>query len=39
MKNFLHHFEYNESGLNVKDIKKSNQKKKALYNYSVDQKG
>ena len=38
MKNFLHHFEYNESGLNVKDIENLIKNKKALYNYSVDQK-
>jgi len=38
MKNFLHHFEYENSGLNVDDIKKLIHEKKALYNYNVDQR-
>ena len=38
MKNFLHHFEYENSGLNVEDIQKINKRKKPLYNYNVDQR-
>ena len=38
MKNFLHHFEYENSGLNVGDIEKLVKEKKPLYNYSVDQR-
>ena len=38
MKNFLHHFEYENSGLKVDDVKKLVEEKKALYNYSVDQR-
>ena len=38
MKNFLHHFEYENSGLKVEDIQKLIKEKKALYNYSADQR-
>ena len=38
MKNFLHHFEYENSGIKIKDIEKLVKEKKALYNYSVDQR-
>ena len=38
MKNFLHHFEYNNSGLDVNDIRKLIQEKKALYNYKADKR-
>ena len=38
MKNFLHHFEYEKSGLGVKEIEKLIKEKRALYNYSVDQR-
>ena len=38
MKNFLHHFEYNNSGLNVNEIRKLIQEKKALYNYNADKR-
>ena len=38
MKNFLHHFEYEKSGLKTKDIEKLIVEKKALYNYSADQR-
>ena len=38
MKNFLHHYEYNKSGLKPEDIDKLIKEKKALYNYSVDQR-
>jgi len=38
MKNFLHHFEYENSGLKVEDVKKLVKEKRALYDYSVDQR-
>ena len=37
MKNFLHHHEYEKSGIKIEDIKKLILEKKALYNYGVDQ--
>ena len=38
MKNFLHHFEYEKSGINTEIIKKLINEKKALYDYSKDQR-
>ena len=38
MKNFLHHYEYEKSGLNTLHIEKLIKNKKALYNYSDDQR-
>ena len=38
MKNFLHHYEYENSGLNPKSIEKLIKQKKALYNYDADQR-
>ena len=38
MKNFLHHFEYSNSGLNVSDISKLIEEKRALYNYNADKR-
>ena len=38
MKSFLHHYEYENSGLNSENIKKLIKEKKALYNYNVDQR-
>ena len=38
MTNFLHHYEYQNSGLNSEDIKKLIERKKALYNYAADQR-
>ena len=38
MKNFLHHLEYSESGLDSASISKMIKDKKILYNYKVDQK-
>ncbi len=38
MKNFLHHFEYENSGLGVEDIEKLVKERKPLYDYSVDQR-
>ena len=36
MKNFLHHLEYEESGLGIKDLKKIMAEKKVFYNHSAD---
>ncbi len=38
MKNFLHHLEYEESGLNVKDVKKIIEEKKIFYDHSADKR-
>ena len=38
MRNFLHHFEYERSGLDPKMIEKLIKNKKALYNYNADQR-
>ena len=38
MKNFLHHLEYEESGLNVDDVKKIITEKKVFYNHNADKK-
>ena len=38
MKNFLHHYEYEDSGLNSQNIEKFIRDKKALYDYSADQR-
>ena len=36
MKNFLHHLEYEESGLGIKDLKRIMAEKKVFYNHSAD---
>ena len=38
MKSFLHHFEYENSGLNSEKIENLIKNKKTLYNYSADQR-
>ena len=38
MKNYLHHLEYEESGLNISDIKKIISKKEVLYDLAIDSK-
>jgi beta-1,4-mannosyl-glycoprotein beta-1,4-N-acetylglucosaminyltransferase len=38
MKNFLHHLEYEESGIDVEDIKKIVNEKKVFYDHSADKK-
>ena len=38
MKNFLHHLEYEESGLGVEDVKKIVSEKKVFYDHSADKK-
>jgi len=39
MKNFLHHLEYEKSGLKIDDLKKMRDEKRIIYNHSIDQKG
>ncbi len=36
--NFAHHYEYEESGLNIKDIKKLIDEKRVMYDHNVDKK-
>ena len=38
MKNFLHHLEYEESGLRIEDVKKIIEEKKVFYDHSADKK-
>ena len=38
MRNFLHHLEYEESGMKITDVKKSILEKKIIYNYFADSK-
>jgi len=38
MKNFLHHLEYEESGLNVDDVKEIIEQKKVFYDHSADKR-
>ena len=38
MKNFLHHLEYEESGLNIEDVAKIVKEEKVFYNHSADKK-
>ena len=38
MKNFLHHLEYEESGLGIQDVKKIISEKKVFYNHQADKK-
>ena len=37
--NFAHHYEFEESGLDLKDIKKLIKEKRVMYDHNVDQKG
>ena len=37
--NFAHHYEYEESGLQLDDIKKLIKEKRVMYDHNVDQKG
>ena len=39
LSNFLHHVDYQNSGLNLTDLKKLMKEKKIMYNHSVDKKG
>ena len=38
MRNFLHHLEYEESGLNTDDVKKIIEQKKVFYDHSADKR-
>ena len=37
--NFAHHYEYEESGLKINDLKKLIDEKRVMYDHNVDQKG
>ena len=37
--NFAHHYEYEESGLKINDLKKMIAEKRSIYDHNVDQKG
>ena len=37
--NFAHHYEYEESGLQIDDLKKLIEEKRVMYDHNVDQKG
>tara|TARA_B100001057_G_scaffold28048_1_gene25782 strand:+ start:168 stop:1037 length:870 start_codon:yes stop_codon:yes gene_type:complete len=37
--NFAHHYEYEESGLNIEDLKKLIKQKRVAYDHNIDQKG
>jgi len=37
--NFAHHYEYEESGLNIQNLKKLIAEKRVMYDHNVDQKG
>ena len=37
--NFAHHYEFEESGLQIEDLKKLISEKRAMYDHTVDQKG
>jgi len=37
--NFAHHYEFEESGLKIKDLKKLISEKKVMYDHNIDQKG
>ena len=37
--NFAHHYEYEESGLNINDLKKLIEEKRVMYDHNIDQRG
>ena len=37
--NFAHHYEYEESGLNLDNLKKLISEKRVMYDHNIDQKG
>ena len=39
MLNFAHHYEFEESGLQIDDLKKLINEKRVMYDHTVDQKG
>ena len=38
MRNFLHHLEYEESGISIEDVKKNIQEKKVIYDHFADKR-
>ena len=38
LKNFAHHYEFEESGLELNDIKRLVKERRVIYDYKVDQK-
>ena len=36
--NFAHHYEYEQSGLAIKDLKKMMEEKRVMYDHTIDQK-
>ena len=39
MLNFAHHYEFEESGLKINDLRKLIEEKRVMYDHNVDQKG
>ena len=39
LSNFLHHVDYENSGLNLEDLKRLMEEKKIMYNHSIDKRG
>ena len=37
--NYTHHYEFEQSGIKLEDLKKKVSEKKIIYDHSVDQKG
>ena len=37
--NFAHHYEFEDSGLKIKDLKKLMYEKRVMYDHNIDQKG
>ena len=37
--NFAHHYEFEESGLKIDDLKKLIKEKRVMYDHNIDQKG
>ena len=37
--NFAHHYEYEDSGLNIDDIRKLIKEKRVMYDHNIDKKG
>ena len=38
MKNFVHYLDYEDSGIDIKDLKKMIEEKKIIYNHKIDKK-
>ena len=39
LKNFAHHYEFDESGLKIDDLKKLISEKRVMYDHNIDQRG